>query len=65
MDAKRPKGLVLYIYFACLCLGVCPFVSHKSQNGETDLAKILRGTSHDPREGLRLLRITKSRFQKF
>jgi len=25
MDAKRPKGLVLYIYFACLsgCLSVC------------------------------------------
>ena len=47
----------LYIYFACL--SVCPFVSNKRQNGGTDRAKILCGTSHDPREGLWMLEITK------
>jgi len=45
------------IYKLCLsgclsvCLSVCPFVSNKRQNGWTDLAQILCGTSHIPREG--------------
>ena len=34
-----------------VCLSVCPFVSNKRQNGWTDRAQILCGTSHDPREG--------------
>ena len=44
------KALYQYIYFACL--SVCLFVTDKRQNGETDWAQILCGTSHDPREGI-------------
>ena len=33
-------------------LSVCPFVSNKRQNGGTNQAQILCGTSRDPREGL-------------
>ena len=48
----QPKWAVnLYI-----CLYVCLFVF----NNWTDRAKILCGTLHDPREGLRMLRITKN-----
>ena len=43
-----------------LCLSVCLYVSYKRQNGWIDRAQILCGTSHDPREGLRMLRVTKS-----
>ena len=52
----------LHIYFAFLpvCLFVRPFVSNKRQNVWTDRAKILCGTSHDPREGYGY-----SRLQKF
>ena len=43
---NRLKSLVIYMYFACL------FVSDKRENGWTDRAQILCGTSHDPRKGL-------------
>ena len=36
-----------------------PIQSNKRQNGWTDRAHILCGTSHDLREGLRMLKITK------
>jgi len=50
------------IFIPCLsvCLIVCLFVvSNKRQNGWTDQAHILRGTSHDPREGLWMIKISK------
>ena len=43
-------------------LRVCPFfvvVSNKRQNGWTDRAQILCGTSHDHREGLWMIKISK------
>ena len=59
MGAKRPKSLV-YINLACLsvCLFVCLFVSNKRQNGWTDQAQILCGTSRGPREGLWMIKIS-------
>ena len=57
----------LYINLACLsvCLSVCPFVSNKRQNGWTDWAQIFCGTSHDPREGLWIVKIKKIVFKRF
>ena len=62
---------LLYIYFALLsvclffvCLGVCPFVSNKRQNGSTDRAQTLSGTSHDPREGLKNIKIERKKSWK-
>ena len=52
-----PKQLNLYIYIWTLL--VCPFVSNKRQNGWTDWVQILFRISHDPREGLWMLSITK------
>ena len=53
------KNMYLYINLACLsvCLFVCLFVSNKRQNGWTDRAQILCGTSRDPREGLWMIEI--------
>jgi len=47
----------LYIYFAWA--SVCLSVSNKRKNGWTDRAQILCWISHDPREGSRMLKITK------
>ena len=44
---------------------VCSSVCIQCQNSSTDQDQILCGTSHDPREGLCMLRITKSSIQKF
>ena len=41
-----------------VCLGVC----NKRQNGWTDGANILYGTSHDPREGLWMIKFSKIEF---
>ena len=41
------------------------FVSNIRQNGGTNQTLILCGTSHDPREGLWMLRITKSCLPQF
>ena len=40
-----------------VCLSICLFVSNKSQNGWTDRAQIVCGTSRDPREGLWMIEI--------
>ena len=42
-----------------VCLSVCLFVSNKRQNGWTDRAQIFCGTSHDPREGLWMIKFLK------
>ena len=54
------------IYFACLggFLSVCLFVSNKRQNGWTNLAQIICVTSHDPREGLRMIECLKFTFNR-
>ena len=50
---------LLYIYILLVCPSVCPFVSNPiRQNGRTDRAQTLCGT-HDPREELWMLKITK------
>ena len=41
-----------------VCLSVCLLVSNKRQNGWTDRAQISCGTSKDPREGLRMIKIS-------
>ena len=41
--------------FVCLFVGM--FVSNKRQDGWTDQAHIFCGTSHDPREGLWMIKI--------
>ena len=46
-------------YLNIFTLLVCLFVSSKRQNGLTDLALILFGTSHDPRERLWMIKIKK------
>ena len=33
------------LFIELACLSVCPFVSNKRQNGRTDQAQILRGTT--------------------
>ena len=50
-----------------VCLSVClsVYVSNKRQNDYTDLTQMLYGTTHDPREGLWMLKITKNFVQKF
>ena len=52
------KSFMYKYTLACLsvCLSVC---INKRQNGWTDWAQILCGTSYDPREGLWILEITK------
>ena len=40
-------------------LSVYPFVSNKRQNGWTDRAQIFCGTSHDPRDGLWMVKFSK------
>ena len=47
-------SISIYIYFACLFV-----VSNKRQNGWTDRAQILCGTSRDPREGLWMIKFSK------
>ena len=51
-----------YIYFACLF--VCPCVSNKRQIDLTDRVQIWFGTSHGPREGLQMIKISKIIFQQ-
>ena len=62
MGAKRPKSLVS-IYFAFLSgrLGVCLSLSNKRQNGRTDRAHM---TSHDTRESLWRIKISRVSFQQ-
>ena len=63
-DGQKFKRLSTSIYFACLAVCLSDlFESNKRQNGWTDRAQILCGTSHDPREGLWMLRITKTCIQ--
>ena len=59
---SKPKGpkfnpptlFINHTYFACL--GLCLLiVSNKQQNGITNWAQFLHGTSHDPRKGFFLL----------
>ena len=50
--------LISYTYFVCMV------VSNKRQNGWTDQAWILCGTSHDPREGLLMRKISKISHQQ-
>ena len=59
--------LSIYIYIYFLGLSVCLFVTNKHQNGWTNRAQILCGTSYNPKKGLCLLRIQKvvSKFWKF
>ena len=45
----------IYIYTLLVCL----FVSTKRQNGLTDEAQILCGTSREPREGLWMIKSSK------
>ena len=49
----------IYLYINLACLSVCPFVSNKRRNGWTDRAQIFCGTSHDPREGLWMIKFSK------
>ena len=49
----------IYTYTLLVCLGVRFFVSNKRQNGFTDRAQTLCGTSHDPREGLWMIKTLK------
>ena len=46
------------IYFVCLSVDM--FVSNKRQNRRTDRAQILCGTSHNPREGFWIIKISKN-----
>ena len=57
----------IYIYILCfsVCLFVCPFVCNKRQNGWTDRAKILYGTSHDPRKCAQNYKICIQKFLSF
>jgi len=45
-----------FIYTLLVCLSACLFLSNKRQNGWTDWAQILCGTSRDPRKGLLMIR---------
>ena len=49
----------IYKFGLSVCLSVCLFVSNKRQNGWTDRAHIFCGTSHDPREGLWMIKFSK------
>ena len=44
-------------------LSVCLFVSNKRQNGLTDWNQILCGTSHNPKESLWMIKISKISLQ--
>jgi len=46
------------LYINLAYLGVCLFVYNKLQNGWTDRAQILCGTSRGPREGLSMIKIS-------
>jgi len=62
MGANHPQSLV-YIYF--VSPSVCPFVSNKGQNSLTDRTNILCWASHEPCEGLWMLKIKKKLRPKF
>ena len=70
---QNSNGPIVQVYLVCLllsvnnfaCLSVCLFVTNKRKNGWTDRAQILWRTWRDPREGLWMLKITKSCIQKF
>ena len=51
-----------YILCCLFWVFVCLFLSNKRQNGWTDLAQILCGTSRDPREGLLMIKICVKKF---
>ena len=63
-NRKNWKMILIFILCFSDCLFVCPFVSNKRQNGWSDRAQILYGTSHDPMEGLRMIKTTKKLCQK-
>jgi len=48
----------IYKFGLSVCLSGCLFVSNKRQNGWTDQAQILCGTSRVPREGLWMIKIS-------
>ena len=48
----------VYVHTLLIFVSACPFVTTKRQNGQTDLAQFSCGTSHEPREGLCMLKIT-------
>ena len=54
--------IYIYIIYYFACLSVEMFVSNKHQNGWTDRAHIICGTSHDPREDLWNIKIGKRKF---
>ena len=54
-----------FLYTNLACLGVFLFVSNKSQNGWTDRAQILCGTSRDHREVYEWLKLKKIVFRSF
>ena len=53
------KFISIYKFSLGACMSVCPFVSNKRQNGWTNRAQILWGTSRDSREGLWMIKISK------
>ena len=58
-------ALSKYKFGLSWCLGVCLFVSNKRLNGYTDWAQIFFcGISHDPREGLCMIKISKISLQQ-
>ena len=55
---------IIYIYTLLVCLSVgLFFVSNKRPNGWHDRAKVLCGTSHNPGEGLWMIKISKISLQ--
>ena len=60
------KIISIYILCVSVWVSVCLFESNKCQNGWTHRIKNLCGISHDPREGLWIIKISKiSPQQKF
>ena len=58
-------ALSKYKFGLSWCLGVCLFVCNKRLNGYTDWAQIFFcGISHDPREGLCMIKISKISLQQ-
>jgi len=51
----------MLLFYYILYVSVCPFVNNKRENGWTDQAQILCGTSYDLREGLWMLRNTEKK----
>ena len=60
----KTSRLSIYKFSLSVCLFVCPCVSNKRQNGWTDRAQILCGSSRDPMEGLWVIKILKLCFHQ-